>query len=127
MLFYPVGESKPVRVQGAFISETEVENIVTFIKDKKGPANYEQNIINEINTKVEKEDSDSDELMDEAIKIALENGQISTSLLQRRLKIGYNRAARIIDDMEDKGIISGKNGSKPRQILVDDEELKNNE
>ncbi|ABK61799.1 FtsK/SpoIIIE family DNA translocase [Clostridium novyi] len=127
MLFYPVGESKPVRVQGAFISETEVENIVTFIKDKKGPANYEQNIINEINTKVEKQDSDSDELMDEAIKIALENGQISTSLLQRRLKIGYNRAARIIDDMEDKGIISGKNGSKPRQILVDDEELKNNE
>lgn len=65
--------------------------------------------------------------MDEAIKIALENRQISTSLLQRRLKIGYNRAARIIDDMEDKGIISGKNGSKPRQILVDDEELKNNE
>ncbi|KGN02845.1 cell division protein FtsK [Clostridium novyi A str. 4570] len=127
MLFYPVGESKPVRVQGAFISETEVENIVTFIKDKKGPANYEQNIINEINTKVEKQDSDSDELMDEAIKIALENGQISTSLLQRRLKIGYNRAARIIDDMEDKGIISGKNGSKPRQILVDNEELKNNE
>ncbi|KGM97718.1 cell division protein FtsK [Clostridium novyi A str. 4552] len=127
MLFYPVGESKPVRIQGAFISETEVENIVNFIKDKKGPANYEQNIINEINTKVEKQDSDSDELIDEAIEIALENGQISTSLLQRRLKIGYNRAARIIDDMEDKGIISGKNGSKPRQILVDNEDLKNNE
>ncbi|KOC36155.1 FtsK/SpoIIIE family DNA translocase [Clostridium botulinum] len=126
MLFYPVGESKPVRIQGAFISEEEVENIVNFIKNQKGPVEYQENIINEINTKVEKQNSDSDELLDEAIEIAMENGQISTSLLQRRLKIGYNRAARIIDDMEEKGIISGKNGSKPRQILLDNEDLKNN-
>lgn len=126
MLFYPVGESKPVRIQGAFISEEEVENIVNFIKDQKGPVEYQENIINDINTKVEKQNSDSDELLDEAIEIAMENGQISTSLLQRRLKIGYNRAARIIDDMEGKGIISGKNGSKPRQILLDNEDIKNN-
>ncbi|KEI13656.1 cell division protein FtsK [Clostridium novyi B str. ATCC 27606] len=126
MLFYPVGESKPVRIQGAFISEEEVENIVNFIKDQKGPVEYQENIINDINTKVEKQNSDSDELLDEAIEIAMENGQISTSLLQRRLKIGYNRAARIIDDMEEKGIISGKNGSKPRQILLDNKDIKNN-
>ncbi|EES91275.1 dna translocase Ftsk [Clostridium botulinum D str. 1873] len=126
MLFYPVGESKPVRIQGAFISEEEVENIVNFIKDQKGPVEYQENIINDINTKIEKQNSDSDELLDEAIEIAMENGQISTSLLQRRLKIGYNRAARIIDDMEGKGIISGKNGSKPRQILLDNEDIKNN-
>ncbi|MCY6483920.1 DNA translocase FtsK [Clostridium aestuarii] len=118
MLFYPVGESKPIRIQGAFISEEEVEKIVDFIKTQENSIKYEEKIIKEINS-VEKKASDCDELMDEAIKFVFEAGQASTSLLQRKLRIGYNRAARIIDELENKGIVSGKNGSKPRNILID--------
>ncbi|MCY6372528.1 FtsK/SpoIIIE family DNA translocase [Clostridium ganghwense] len=126
MLFYPVGESKPIRIQGAFISEEEVEKVVDFIKAHKTDVKYEEKIMEEINTNVEKKDSNYDELIDEAIKIVIEAGQASTSLLQRKLRIGYNRAARIIDQMEEKGIISGRNGSKPRQILIDINELDDN-
>lgn len=126
MLYYPVGESKPIRIQGAFISEEEVEKIVTFIKTQKGEVTYEEKIIDEINSSVEKGDSESDDLLDEAIEIVLESGQISTSFLQRRLRIGYNRAARIIEQLEEKGIISGKNGTKPRQVLLENDSLKNN-
>ncbi|KOA20887.1 DNA translocase SpoIIIE [Clostridium homopropionicum DSM 5847] len=126
MLYYPVGESKPIRIQGAFISEEEVEKIVNFIKSQKSEVTYEEGIIDEINSSVEKGDSESDDLLDEAIEIVLESGQISTSFLQRRLRIGYNRAARIIEQLEDKGIISGKNGTKPRQVLLENDSLKNN-
>lgn len=119
MLFYPVGESKPIRIQGAFISEEEVEKIVNFIKSQKNEVKYEESIINEINTGIDKKENEDDELIDEAIQIVIETGQASTSLLQRKLRIGYNRAARLIDEMEAKGIISGRNGSKPRQILID--------
>ncbi len=119
MLFYPVGASKPIRIQGAFISEDEVEKIVKYIKNSHDDTKYEEDIIEEINEKVEKASSDEDELLEEAISISIDLGQASTSLLQRKLRIGYNRAARIIDQMEEKGVISGKNGSKPRQILID--------
>ncbi|ADL51808.1 FtsK/SpoIIIE family DNA translocase [Clostridium cellulovorans] len=120
MLYYPVGESKPLRVQGAFVSEEEVENIVNFIKDQQDPVEYKEEIIEHINTPTSSESStdDFDELLDEATRIVIESGQASTSLLQRRLRIGYNRAARIIDQLELKGIISAKDGSKPRNILV---------
>ena len=126
MLFYPSGEAKPIRIQGAFVSEEEVERVVNFIKDQKTQVNYEKEIIDEIeSSSVNKDDDDgADELLNEAIRIVVENGQASTSLLQRKLKIGYNRAARIIEQMEERGIISGRNGSKPREILLSDSELK---
>ena len=119
MLFYPVGEAKPIRIQGAFISEGEVERVVNYIKDEQGGPNYEDKIIEQIDTNVVKTSSDSDELLDEAIRVVVDAGQASTSLLQRRLRIGYNRAARIIEEMEDREIISKKDGTKPRQILID--------
>jgi DNA segregation ATPase FtsK/SpoIIIE, S-DNA-T family len=125
MLFYPVGESKPVRIQGAFISEKEVENVVKFIKDKQGEPHYEDKIIEEIDTNTSPSKSDDcDELLSEAIRIVIDSGQASTSFIQRRLRVGYNRAARIIEQMEDRGIISGKDGTKPRKVLVDKEEYK---
>ncbi|MEK6265117.1 MAG: DNA translocase FtsK, partial [Clostridium sp.] len=126
MLFYPVGEAKPIRIQGAFVSQEEVERVVAFIKDQETEVNYEKNIIDEIEGSLNNKDADADidELLNEAIRIVVENGQASTSLLQRKLKIGYNRAARIIEQMEDRSIISGRNGSKPRDVLLSDSELK---
>ena len=119
MLFYPVGEAKPMRIQGAFISENEVEKVVDYIKNRQGEPQYEDKIIEQIDTNTAKTDGDYDELLDEAIKIVLDAGQASTSLLQRRLRIGYNRAARIMEQMEEREIISKKDGSKPRKILID--------
>lgn len=126
MLFYPVGEAKPFRIQGAFVSEEEVERVVNFIKNQKTEVNYEKEIIDEIESSSSNKDEadDIDELLNEAIRIVVENNQASTSLLQRKLKIGYNRAARIIEQMEERRIISARNGSKPREILLRDSELK---
>ncbi|MPQ43674.1 FtsK/SpoIIIE family DNA translocase [Clostridium tarantellae] len=130
MLFYPVGESKPLRIQGAFISEEEVEQIVSFVKNSQQSDRYEEQILNHINS-IEsgnlKSIDSNDELLDEAINIVVESGQASTSYLQRRLRIGFNRAARIMEQLEEKGIISGRDGSKPRQILISKEELENAE
>ncbi|MFL0195895.1 DNA translocase FtsK [Clostridium sp. WILCCON 0269] len=120
MLFYPVGTSKPVRIQGAFISETEVEKVVYYIKNNEGEPQYEDKIIEQIDTGINSNVSNNyDEFLDRAIEIVLNEGQVSTSLLQRRLRIGYNRAARIIEEMEGRKIISKKDGTKPRQILID--------
>lgn len=123
MLFYPVGEGKPVRIQGAFISESEVEKVVDFIKNQMGDPEYKEELIDHLDKVNENSDDDDDELLDEAIRIVVDSGQASTSLLQRRLRIGYNRAARIIEQLEDKSIISGKDGSKPRQVLIDRDEF----
>ncbi|MBM7868996.1 S-DNA-T family DNA segregation ATPase FtsK/SpoIIIE [Clostridium pascui] len=123
MLFYPTGESKPLRIQGAFISEEEVEKVVEFIKNAQEEVEYENSIIEEINTVTKVNEDDKDELLDEAMRIVIETSQASTSLLQRRLRIGYNRAARIIEQLEERGIISGRDGSKPRQILVDKDNM----
>lgn len=125
MLFYPVGESKPIRIQGAFVSEEEVERVVGFIKSQIEEHIYSEEIIEEIEegAKPSNGDNECDELLNEAIRIVIDEDAASTSLLQRRLKIGYNRAARIIDEMEERGIISGKNGSKPRQVLISKEEF----
>lgn len=128
MLFYPVGEAKPKRIQGAFISEEEVENIISFIKDTEEDNKYEEEILEHINSATDssmEKNEDSDELLDEAIKIVVEAGQVSTSYLQRRLRIGFNRAARIIEELEANGIISARDGNKPRQILISKEEIKN--
>lgn len=123
MLFYPTGEAKPMRIQGAFISEEEVEKVVEFIKSEQGQVEYENSIIEEINTSTEVNEEEKDELLEEAIKIVIQMDQASTSLLQRRLRIGYNRAARIIEQLEERGIISGKDGSKPRQVLINKEDV----
>ena len=125
MLFYPVGSSKPTRVQGAFVSDSEVEKIVDFVKSN-GVATYNEDILEEIEKsnktegqiEQEAEDDDSDPFLMDAIEIVIEVGQASASFIQRKFKVGYARAARIIDQMEARGIISGYEGSKPRQVLI---------
>ena len=130
MLYYPVGESKPLRVQGCFISEEEVEKVISFIKSEQGESTYEEDIIDHINNAADSKgsagsegDSDVDELLDEAIKIVVEYKQASTSFLQRKLRVGFNRASRIMDQLEERRIISEKDGSRPRQVLVTKEQL----
>lgn len=128
MLYYPVGISKPLRVQGCFISEDEVEKVVNFIKDEGEEVEYKEEIIEHINSEVDLaansiKDDESDELLEEAINIVVDYGQASTSFLQRRLRIGFNRASRIMDELEEKGVISPKDGSRPRQVLITKEEL----
>ena len=119
MLFYPVGESKPIRVQGSLIKQKEIELLVNFIKEQ-APPSYLEGVIKE--TKKGEAESDSDELLEDAINLVVESGQASIVMLQRRLRIGYNRAARIIDMMEEQGIIGGFEGSKPRKVLISKEE-----
>lgn len=127
MLFYPVDANKPVRIQGAFISEKEVERVVTFIKEQTEQPNYEDEIIDHIDqNKIDTTTDNIDELFNDALKIVIENKQASISMLQRKLRIGYNRAARLIDEMEAKGLVGPHEGSKPRQVLVDDEFLEEN-
>lgn len=126
MLFYPSGTSKPIRVQGCFVSEAEIEKIVEYIKEqyKESPPEYDTNIMEEINADKTQEASDEyDELLPEAIQIVVEAGQASISMLQRRLRIGYARAARMIDEMEVRGIVSGFEGSKPRKVLITKDEF----
>jgi S-DNA-T family DNA segregation ATPase FtsK/SpoIIIE len=130
MLYYPVGESKPLRVQGCFISEEEVEQVVSFIKSEQGDTNYEEDIIDHINNaadskSVESNDNndDVDELLNEVINVVVEYGQASTSFIQRKFRIGFNRASRIMDQLEERGIISEKDGSRPRQVLITRQQL----
>ena len=133
MLFSPMGANKPYRIQGCFVSDEEVERVVEFVKSG-GTAKYDDNIMIEIERQaaIEKQQktgvpeeaaSDDDPVLDEAIKVVVELGQASTSLLQRKLKLGYARAARIIDQMEERGIIGGYEGAKPRQVLITREQL----
>ncbi|WP_160690489.1 DNA translocase FtsK [Clostridium sp. C2-6-12] len=130
MLYYPVGESKPLRVQGCFISEEEVEQVVSFIKSEQGDTNYEEDIIDHINNASDSKSPDSsensddvDELLNEVINVVVEYGQASTSFIQRKFRIGFNRASRIMDQLEERGIISEKDGSRPRQILITRQQL----
>ena len=131
MLFFPTGFPKPVRVQGAFVSDEEVEKIVGFVK-QNGTANYSEDILETIenNNKTEKElmqeqaeDDETDPFLMDAIDAVVEQGTASTSFIQRRFKVGYARAGRIIDQMEERGIISGYQGSKPREVLMSKERL----
>ena len=125
MLYYPASASKPVRVQGAFVSDGEVEKVVDFVKSN-GVATYNEDILEEIEKsnksdgqkEQEAEEDDMDPLLMDAIETVVEIGQASTSFIQRRFKVGYARAGRIIDQMEARGIISGYEGSKPRQVLI---------
>ena len=132
MLFYPTGESKPSRIQGAFISDKEVENIVKFVK-KDETQIYDEKIIEEIenaqkdqgkegkNDPGNGDDDETDPLLNEAIEMVIDSGTASTSYIQRRFEVGYARAGRIIDQMEERGVISGYAGSKPREVLISKE------
>ncbi len=131
MLFFPSGAPKPSRVQGAFVSDEEVEKIVDFVKSN-GTATYSEDILESIenNNKTDKElaqeqtaDDDTDPFLMDAIQTVVETGQASTSFIQRRFKVGYARAGRIIDQMEERGVISGYQGSKPREVLMTLEKL----
>lgn len=125
MLFYPTGLPKPVRVQGVYVSDQEIDKIVEATKQQGEPV-YDEEIAAAELTSTEKNDGNSSEetdpLIPEAIKLFIENGQASISLLQRRFRVGYNRAARIIDQMEQLGLIGPYEGSKPRQVKITMEE-----
>ena len=117
MLFEPIDQNKPTRVQGAFISDRDVEAVVDYIKQEQ-PAEYDENmVVTDQEMAVEEEQEDEDELFPEALKFVVAEQKASTSLIQRRFRIGYNRAARIIDDLEQRGYIGPANGSKPREVF----------
>ena len=126
MLFFPMGASKPTRVQGAFVTDKEVEQIVEFIKSNN-EVKYDEDVLEKIQnggaatSKSDESSGDNDPLLNDVINMVVEIGQASTSLIQRRFKVGYARAARIIDQMEERGIISGFDGTKPRQVLISKE------
>ncbi len=134
MLFFPTGAIKPERIQGCFVSDGEVEKVVHYLKsDHKNE--YDEDVINEIERQAAKEKSaksglpedavhdDADQMLDDAIACVVELGQASTSLLQRKLRLGYARAARLIDIMEERGVVGPYEGSKPRQVLMSKEQL----
>lgn len=116
MLFEPIDQNKPIRIQGAFISDHDVEAVVDFIKNER-PAEYDdQMMVSDAEIQQEEQKEDEDELFGEALQFVAQEQKASTSLIQRRFRIGYNRAARIIDDMEQRGYIGPANGSKPREV-----------
>ena len=139
MLFAPLGSGKPTRVQGCFISDAEVASVVSFVKQNSGAAQYSDEVMHEIEQHAAEKDKggknagasaaadnggggDYDELIDAATEVILETGQASVSMLQRRLKLGYARAARLVDQLEEKGIVGPFEGSKPRQLLITKEQ-----
>ena len=130
MLFYPVGLAKPLRVQGCWVSDKEIKDVVEYITADDNSAQYSEEISEEIERQavesgkgkksggISDESDDGDEMLPAAIETVVEAGMASTSLLQRKLKLGYARAARIIDMMEEKGIVGPFEGSKPRKVLI---------
>jgi len=138
MLYSPVGASKPMRVQGAFVSDEEVEKVVEFIKTHNGRAEYDRAAIEEIERNAaaigagkkgglsedgEEVGADEDPMLRPALELAVESGKISTSLIQRRLSLGYGRAAKLIDRMEQLGYVSAPEGQKPREVLINKEQF----
>jgi S-DNA-T family DNA segregation ATPase FtsK/SpoIIIE len=137
MLYAPIGNGKPKRVQGCFVSDPEVEAVASYVK-ANFVTNYDQQVMEEIERKAAQagnkqqptasdpepnsDELDGDEMLPAAVDVILETGQASVSMLQRRLKLGYARAARIVDEMEEKGIVGPFQGSKPRAILVTKEQ-----
>ena len=132
MLFAPIGDGKPKRVQGCFVSDPEVEAVAVYVKSLY-TTSYDQQVMEEIEKKAQQtgtkssavadaepnaDEMSGDEMLPAAVDVILETGQASVSMLQRRLKLGYARAARIVDEMEEKGIVGPYQGSKPRDILI---------
>jgi S-DNA-T family DNA segregation ATPase FtsK/SpoIIIE len=136
MLYFPVGSGKPTRVQGCLISDPEVAEVVEFVK-RSGTAQYDNAVMEEIEQNAAEKEKGSkggggsvsdessneyDELIDAAAEVVVETGQASVSMLQRRLKLGYARSARLVDQLEEKGIVGPFEGSKPRQLLITKEQ-----
>ncbi len=138
MLYAPIGSGKPLRVQGCFVTDSEVEAVAEYVKDNY-VSDYNQDVLEEIEKKAQQtgkkpgaatasdpepssEELEGDEMLPAAVDVILETGQASVSMLQRRLKLGYARAARIVDEMEEKGIVGPFQGSKPRAILITKEQ-----
>ncbi len=122
MLYYPIGASKPKRAQGAFMSDEEVEALVDFIKNQEHEVTYNEEILDDVQS-IGTNFDDVDEHLEDAINFVVETGQASASLMQRRFRVGYNRAARLVDAMEERGIIGPSRGSKPREVLISKDEL----
>jgi DNA segregation ATPase FtsK/SpoIIIE-like protein len=123
MLFSPVGSTKPYRVQGPYISEKEIDKVIKFVKKEGGNPDYDEELKNAIENADKRSSKEpQDELTEDAIAFIFKSKQASVSMLQRRFRIGYNRAARIIDEIEEKGIIGPSDGSRPRQLLITEEE-----
>ncbi len=136
MLYAPIGSMKPTRVQGSFVSDDEVEAITEFIKNNCGKRDYDQNVMESIEREAQlcgnkkstvlgdgdEEANDGDPMLKPAIQLAVESGKISTSLIQRRLQLGYGRAAKLIDTMQDMGIVGPPQGQKPREVLISKQE-----
>jgi len=128
MLFSPIGANKPIRVQGAFISDDEVEHLVEFVKQQREPE-YDDTVTAEAEKEIAAQDNDEqdiyrDELLERAVNLVMESGQASVSMLQRRFRIGYTRAARLVDTMENLKIVGPNMGSKAREILMSPEQVK---
>ncbi|MGN1414395.1 MAG: DNA translocase FtsK 4TM domain-containing protein [Anaerovoracaceae bacterium] len=126
MLFNPMGMGKPIRVQGTFVSDSEVHDVIQFVKSQveDSASSYNEEILTRIErTGSSSQAEETDDLLPEAIDLVVRSGQASVSMLQRRFRIGYNRAARIVDMMEARGIIGPQDGSRPRQVLMTEEEL----
>jgi S-DNA-T family DNA segregation ATPase FtsK/SpoIIIE len=120
MLYLPAGRSTPTRIQGAFVSDREMESLISYLKTQ-APPQYRDEIesFGKTPEQLEELEHESDELFDDAVRVVLETGQASISMVQRRLRVGYTRAARLIDMMEVRGIVGPHLGSKAREILVD--------
>lgn len=130
MLYNPLGMGKPIRVQGTFISDNEVNTLIDFVRSQTEEVQYAEDVLSTIDKNDQPSQSDSDadrdDLMDECIELVVQSGQASVSMLQRRFRIGYNRAARIMDMMEAAGIVGPQDGSRPRQVLMTEDELHGN-
>ncbi len=124
MLYHPIGLPKPVRIQGTFVSDDEIKRVVDFIKDQQVEIKHskQNEIIKEIESQTNA-DEDVDEYLEQAIDMVVNDGQASVSYIQRKFRVGYSRAARIIDQLEERGIVGGHEGSKPRKVLITKEEL----
>lgn len=128
MLFNPMGMGKPIRVQGTFVSDAEVHKVIEFVKGQVEATEYNEEVLTRIErSNVQEGQDEADELLPDAIDLVVSSGQASVSMLQRRFRIGYNRAARIVDMMEARGIIGPQDGSRPRQVLITPEELSETE
>jgi len=126
MLFNPLGMAKPIRVQGTYVSDGEVKGVINFLKNQGVEAEYSKDVMNtidKVSLSVNEDSSNDDDLLPEAIEAVIKAEQASVSMIQRRFRVGYNRAARMIDMMEDRGIIGPADGSRPRQVLMNEEEL----
>lgn len=123
MLFYPVGANKPVRLQGAFISDGEIEAVAKFIKDAGGTAEEAEVPLFEESVSASQTAKFEDDLLEDSVKLVLETGQASVSLLQRKFRIGYTRAARLVDMMEEMQIVTPANGSKPREVIMNSDQV----